>query len=110
MGRLPARFAALHILDSDPGLTNSLNQFLRFSLDQLPDVQAALFKAKRYLEEQGFFEEKLMGHPLRPARWLWPGISAANPSVPLRSAVTETESWIGSLPENGRESPLCCSF
>ena len=59
MGRLPARFAALHILDSDPGLTNSLNQFLGFSLDQLPDVQAALFKAKRYLEEQGFFEEKL---------------------------------------------------
>lgn len=59
MGRLPARFTALHLLDSDPGLTNSLNQFLGFSLDQLPDVQAALFKAKRYLEEQGFFEEKL---------------------------------------------------
>lgn len=58
-GKLPTRWTALRLLDPDDALLDSLEGYLGFRLRTDPEVRTAVFKAGRYLEEQGLFGEKL---------------------------------------------------
>lgn len=58
-GKLPARWTALRLLDPDEALLAAVEEHLSFPLRQDPEVKRALFKAGRYLEEQGLIDERL---------------------------------------------------
>ena len=58
-GKLPARWTALRLLDPDEALLAAVEAHLSFPLRQDPEVKRALFKAGRYLEEQGLIDERL---------------------------------------------------
>lgn len=58
-GKLPARWTALRLLDPDEALLSAVEAHLSFPLRQDPEVKRALFKAGRYLEEQGLIDERL---------------------------------------------------
>ena len=58
-GKLPARWTALRLLDPDEALLAAVEEHLPFPLRQDPEVKRALFKAGRYLEEQGLIDERL---------------------------------------------------
>ena len=58
-GHLPARWAALRLLDEDPSLLSSLKESLGWDLTALPEVSSALATARAELAEEGLDKEGL---------------------------------------------------
>lgn len=51
--RIPSRWLALKLLDSDESLTKSLDTYLGYDIRQDPEIEGHLVQARKYLQENG---------------------------------------------------------